>query len=142
MIVVQASNWINNKILVIYGSRSNAGEINIGDTLEAEKTFSSEDTINMLQKNNKHILAISSNFKSISSVLAASEGTIGKLLKDEEIYEHVLLTTTSLDKASAHIVLGMNTLHMFSKDLNKKRGLAHERVTDSSILSAIEVSVS
>ncbi|MFT5642368.1 MAG: phospholipid/cholesterol/gamma-HCH transport system substrate-binding protein, partial [Cyclobacteriaceae bacterium] len=84
MIVVQASNWINNKILVIYGSRSNAGEINIGDTLEAEKTFSSENTINMLQKNNKHILAISSNFKSISSVLAASEGTIGKLLKDEE----------------------------------------------------------
>jgi phospholipid/cholesterol/gamma-HCH transport system substrate-binding protein len=37
---------------------------------------------------------------------------------------------------------GMNTLHIFSKDLNKKGGLVHELVTDSSFLSAIQVSVS
>jgi phospholipid/cholesterol/gamma-HCH transport system substrate-binding protein len=90
-IKINTDRLIGNKILVIYGSSSKAGEINIGDTLKAEKTFSSEDMINMLQKNNRHILAISSDFKSISSVLAASESTIGKLLKDEEIYEHVLL---------------------------------------------------
>lgn len=43
---------IGNKILVIYGGTSSSNEVNEGDTLGVEKTFSSDDMINMLQENN------------------------------------------------------------------------------------------
>jgi phospholipid/cholesterol/gamma-HCH transport system substrate-binding protein len=140
-IKVSADGLIGNKILVIYGGGFNAGQINVGDTLEVEETFSSEDMINMVQENNKNLLAITSDFKTISAGLAAGEGTIGKLLKDEEMYDHVLQTTSSLHKASAQMVQIMNTLQSFSKDLNEPGGLAHDLVTDSTTFPAIQASV-
>jgi phospholipid/cholesterol/gamma-HCH transport system substrate-binding protein len=140
-IKVSADGLIGNKILVIYGGGFNAGQINVGDTLEVEETFSSEDMINMVQENNKNLLAITSDFKTISAGLAAGEGTIGKLLKDEEMYDHVLQTTSSLHKASAQMVQIINTLQSFSKDLNEPGGLAHDLVTDSTTFPAIQASV-
>ncbi|MFT6883246.1 MAG: phospholipid/cholesterol/gamma-HCH transport system substrate-binding protein, partial [Marinoscillum sp.] len=44
-IKISTDGLIGNKILVIYGGTSIAGEINVGDTLAVEKTFSSEDMI-------------------------------------------------------------------------------------------------
>ncbi|MBK5286692.1 MAG: MCE family protein, partial [Bacteroidia bacterium] len=42
---------IGSKMLVIYGGTSDAGEVQEGDTLGVEKTFTSEDMINTLQEN-------------------------------------------------------------------------------------------
>jgi phospholipid/cholesterol/gamma-HCH transport system substrate-binding protein len=140
-IKISTDGLIGNKILVIYGGTSIAGEVNAGDTLAVEKTFSSEDMINMLQENNKNILEITSDFKTISASIAAGNGTIGKLLKDETVYNNVLRTTGSLDKASAGMVRVVNSLNTFTKDLNKSGGLAHELVTDTLIFPAMAASI-
>jgi phospholipid/cholesterol/gamma-HCH transport system substrate-binding protein len=140
-IKISTDGLIGNKILVIYGGSTSAGEVNIGDTLDVEVTFSSEDMLNMVQENNKNLLAITSDFKAISAQLAAGNGTIGKLLSDETLYENVLSSTASLDKASARMVQVMNSLGTFTRDLNKSGGLAHELVTDSTTFPAITASV-
>lgn len=140
-IKISTDGLIGNKILVIYGGSPNLRQINAGDTLEVEKTFSSEDMVNMLQANNENILAITSDFKAVSAVMSAGEGTIGKLLMDETIYDHVSKTTASLDVASTRLVQMINTLNAFSKDLNKSRGLAHRLVTDTTTFPAIQASV-
>ena len=49
---------IGNKILIIYGGTSLSPEVEEGDTLSVEPTFSSEDMINTLQENNKNVLEI------------------------------------------------------------------------------------
>jgi phospholipid/cholesterol/gamma-HCH transport system substrate-binding protein len=140
-IKTSADGLIGNKILVIYGGTTNAGVIESGDTLKVEETFSSEDMLNMVQENNKNLLAITSDFKVISAGLAAGEGTIGKLLMDESIYDKVVQTTARLDQTAAGMAEVVKTLNTFSKDLNKSGGLAHELVADTTVFPAIRATV-
>ena len=60
----------------------NIDTVQEGDTLSVEKSFSTENILNTLQKNNENILAITTDFKAISKKLTTNEGTIGKLLND------------------------------------------------------------
>jgi phospholipid/cholesterol/gamma-HCH transport system substrate-binding protein len=132
---------IGNKILIIYGGTPDAPQIEEGDTLKVEKTFTSEDMINTLQENNNNLLAITTDFKLISSKLANGEGTIGKLINDEALYDQLDATSLSLQKASARAEELVGSLATFSEGLNKKGTLANEIVTDTIVFKSIKTTV-
>jgi phospholipid/cholesterol/gamma-HCH transport system substrate-binding protein len=138
---ISTDGFIGNKILIIYGGTAKSNEVQDGDTLEVEKTFSTEDMINMLQDNNKNILAITANFKTISEKLAGGEGTIGKLLNDNTIYENINTATVSLQNASLKAQQLVSSLAAFSSGLNKKGTLANELTTDTVVFNSIKASV-
>ncbi|HOZ50511.1 MAG TPA: MlaD family protein, partial [Chitinophagaceae bacterium] len=131
---------IGNKILVIYGGSALANEVHEGDTLEVEKTFTNEDMINMLQENNKNVLEITTDFKTISHNVLAGEGSIGKLLKDDAIYDNMNNATKSLQLASAKAQVLMNTLNDFSEGFNKKGSFANDLVNDTMVFNSIQKS--
>lgn len=132
---------IGNKILVIYGGTTEASPVDEGDTLRVEKTFTSEDMINTLQENNKNLLAITTDFKVISSQIAKGEGTVGKLLNDESVYTHLDAATVSLQNAAIQAQKLIGSLNTFSEGLNKKGTLAHELTTDTVIFKSLKSSV-
>ena len=138
---ISSDGIIGNKILIIYGGTTMSPEVQEGDTLGVEKTFTSEDMINTLQENNKNFLAITSDFKEISKKLAAGEGTIGKLLTDESIYTHINAATASLQIASAKAEELAGSLVTFSSNLNKKGTLANELTTDTMVFKSVKASV-
>lgn len=133
---------IGNKILVIYGGTENFAEVDEGDTLAVEKTFTSEEMINTLQDNNENLLAITTNFKTISNKLAQGEGTIGKLLNDSSVYTNIKAATASLQSAAATAQQLANSLATFSSGLNKKGTLANELTTDTIVFNSVKTSVS
>jgi phospholipid/cholesterol/gamma-HCH transport system substrate-binding protein len=141
MVKISTDGIIGNKILIIYGGTSTASEIQEGDTLGVEKTFSTEDMINTLQENNKNFLAITTDFKVISSNLVTGEGTIGKLLTDKSVYEHINLAAASLQQASAKADQLVGSLNVFSSNLNKKGTLANELTTDTLVFKSVKASV-
>ena len=132
---------IGNKILVIYGGTEKSLTVQEGDTLAVEKTFTSEDMINTFQENNKNLLAITSDFKTISHRLAAGEGTIGKFLTDSSVFENIHAATASLQIASAKAQQLVSSLATFSSGLNKKGTLANELTTDTIIFNSVKASV-
>lgn len=138
---ISSDGFIGNKILIIYGGTSQSGEVQEGDTLSVEKTFSSDDMINTLQENNKNFLAITNDFKTISKKLAAGEGTIGKLLNDNAVYNNIDAATASLQLASAKAQLLIGSLAEFSTGLNKKGTLANELTTDTTVFKSVKISV-
>ncbi len=138
---ISSDGIIGNKILIIYGGTPKFGEVQEGDTLEVEKTFSTEDMINTLQENNKNFLAITSDFKVISKNLVAGEGTIGKLLKSDDVYANINATTASLKIASVKAQQLINSLAVFSEGLNKKGTLANELTTDTVVFNSFKISV-
>jgi phospholipid/cholesterol/gamma-HCH transport system substrate-binding protein len=137
---ISSDGFIGNKILVIYGGTSEAKEVQDGDTLGVEKTFTTEDMINTLQENNKNLLVITTDIKSISKKLAAGEGTIGKLLSDTSVYENINAATASLKSASAKAQQLISSLAVFSSGLNKKGTLANELTTDTVIFNSFKAS--
>jgi len=132
---------IGNKILVIYGGTEEFAQVQEGDTLEVEKTFTSEDMINTAQENNKNILAITNDVKAITKKLAAGEGSIGKLLDDSLMYTNINTTILSLQKASVKAQQMLASLADFSSKLNKKGTLANELTTDTLVFKSVKASV-
>ena len=132
---------IGNKILVIYGGTDDFPEIEAGDTLSVEKTFSSEDMVNTFQENNNNLLAITANMKTITNKLAAGEGTIGKLLNDSSLYLSISLASKSLEGASLKANELMGSLATYGSGLNKKGTLANELTTDTIVFKSIKASV-
>lgn len=138
---ISTDGLIGNKILVIYGGSAMAAAVVTGDTLVVEKTFTTEDMINMLQENNKNVLAITTDFKTISKHLAAGEGTLGKLLKDNTVYDNITATTVSLQQASVQAQQLIHSLNTFSAGLNQQGTLANQLVTDTIIFASAKASV-
>jgi phospholipid/cholesterol/gamma-HCH transport system substrate-binding protein len=138
---ISSDGLIGNKILVIYGGTENAGEVEEGDTLGVEKTFSSEDMINTLQENNKNALAITSELKAITSKISVGEGTLGKLLNDNSLYNNLNSAAESLKNASSKAQQLVNSLATFSAGLNKKGTLANELTTDTVVFNSIKATV-
>ena len=132
---------IGNKILIIYGGTEKSLLVQEGDTLGVEKTFTSEDVINTLQENNKNLLAITTDFKTISKKIASGEGTIGKLLTDTSVYANINDATKSLQRATVKAQQLIGSLATFSSNLNKKGTLANELTTDTVVFKSVKASV-
>lgn len=132
---------IGNKILVIYGGTEEFAQVQEGDTLEVEKTFTSEDMINTAQENNKNILAITNDLKTITKKMAAGEGSVGKLLDDSLMYTNINATIVSLQKASVKAQQMLASLADFSSKLNKKGTLTNELTTDTLVFKSVKASV-
>ena len=138
---ISTDGLIGNKILVIYGGTPLFAEVEEGDTLGVEKTFSSEDMINTLQDNNNNLKSITGDFKIISKKLANGEGTIGKLLSDSSIYTHMDSAAASLQNASAKAEQLIASLSAFSSGLTKKGTFANQLATDTVVFNSIKGSV-
>ncbi|WP_218921455.1 hypothetical protein [Haliscomenobacter hydrossis] len=126
---------------MIFGGNTRSGAVEEGDTLLVEKTFSSEEILNMFQENNKNVLAITTDFKNISKKIAEGEGTIGKLLAENTLYDQLNSTTASLQNTSQRAEVLVNSLVDFSAGLNKKGTLANELTTDTTVFKSVKASV-
>lgn len=138
---ISADGLIGNKILVIFGGSPRTAAVEEGDTLGVEKVFSSEEILNMFQENNKNVLAITSDFKTISKKLVEGEGTIGKLLSDNTLYQQLNATTAALQNTSSKAEVMINSLVDFSAGLNKKGTLTNELTTDTTVFKSVKASV-
>jgi phospholipid/cholesterol/gamma-HCH transport system substrate-binding protein len=139
-IKIGSDGLIGNKILIIYGGTSRIAEVQDGDTLTVEKTFTQEDMVNALQENNVNLLSVTKDLKTISKSLVNGEGTLGKLINDNVIYNDIAATTSSLKDASRYSSQLINSLAQYSANLNKKGTLANNLVTDTVVFQAIRAS--
>ncbi len=128
---------IGNKILVIFGGSGDFPAIVEGDTLEVEKTISQDDVLKILQESNKNLMSITTDFKSISKKLAAGEGTVGKLLDDNSLYDNANTTIRSIQQMSSKGQQLLNNLNTYTAQLNQKGTLANDLVTDTIVFNSI-----
>jgi phospholipid/cholesterol/gamma-HCH transport system substrate-binding protein len=132
---------IGNKILIIYGGTSLTSQVEDGDTLMVEKSFSQDDMVNTFQESNKNLQTITTDLKKVSETLASGDGTIGKLIHDNHVYENIDATTTSLRHATESADQLLRSLTTFASGLNSKGSLANELVTDTVVFHALKGSV-
>jgi phospholipid/cholesterol/gamma-HCH transport system substrate-binding protein len=149
---IGSDGLIGNRILIIYGGTSLFEEVQEGDTLAVDNIVSTDQMMSTLQENNVNLLAITTDFKKISHKLTTSEGSIGKLLNDETVYDNINAATGSLKNASGSLknitqsFTGTATkadrvvdnLSEFSQGLNKKGTLSNQLITDTVVFASIK----
>lgn len=102
---VSTDGFIGNKILVIYGGTPIVPEVEEGDELANEVMLTTEEIMNTFQKNNLNVLALTQK-------LTNGQGTIGKLINDETVYNSIASTTSSLQQASANAEMLITSLKL------------------------------
>jgi phospholipid/cholesterol/gamma-HCH transport system substrate-binding protein len=139
---LSSDGLIGNKIIEIYGGSTQAPPIKNGDVLNNEELLSTDAMMATLSKNNDNLLAITDNFKLISTEMAEGKGSIGKLLNDETFADELNKTVVTLKNASSNLEkLTANAANYTSK-LNEKGNLANDLVTDTVIFSKLRSTVS
>lgn len=138
---VSTDGLIGNKILVIYGGTTRTPQVAEGDTLHVEAMLSTDEIMNTLQQNNKNVLDITNDLKAISQKLANGEGTIGKLMSDEAIYNNINATSYSLKQASVKAQQLMTSLAVFTDKMNTKGNLMNDLVTDTVVFRSMSASI-
>lgn len=138
---ISSDGLIGNKLIIIYGGDIHKGYIQENDQLAIQDTYTNEDMMNTLQENNKNVLVITENFKTLSNQLVKGEGSIGKLLSDDELYTKLNASIATLNNASQKIVTLTSSLATYAEKLNTTGNLANDIVTDTLIFNELTQAV-
>ena len=141
MAKISTDGLIGNKIIVIYGGTDSTTSIEDGDTLRVEKTLSTDDMLKTLQENNRNLLSITNDFKVISKKIAEGEGTLGKLLTDESLYDNIGQTVTVLKKTAENAEKMTASLADYGSKMNQKGSLTNDLVSDTIVFNTIKATV-
>ncbi|OQP50346.1 ABC transporter permease [Niastella yeongjuensis] len=138
---VGAEGFIGNKLIVIYGGSTKAEAIEGGEHLQVENTLSTDDMMATLQKNNENLVAITTNFKTVSNRLANGEGTAGALLNDATLYKSLASTASNLQQAAHNSELLSSRIAAYTAQLDKPGSLANGLVHDTMIMANLQAAV-
>lgn len=119
---------IGNKVLVIIGGTAAGGEITEGDELGNVGVLTAEDIMATIQQNNLNILALTEK-------ISSGEGTLGKLINDDSLYNSFTTSARSLELATANAQLMMASLAEFSTQLNQEGTLVYNLMNDTVVFA-------
>lgn len=138
---ISSDGLIGNKIIVIDGGTPNAPVIEDGDVLQSEKLLSTEDMMATLQQNNQNLLAITKDFRQLSSQILQGKGTIGALLADSTMGVQLRSSMKNLEATTESASRMAVQLDKFSQKMNTKDGFANSLLTDTVTFNRIRTAV-
>src|SRR5215203_2191750 len=138
---ISSEGFIGNKLVVIYGGSMQAPPVEENDALGVEKAISTDEMMSTLQENNKNLLDITTDFKTISKRITNGEGSVGKLLTDESLANNLETTVNGLRQASANAQQLTASLSGYASQLQKEGSLTNDLITDTVIFNRLRSTV-
>ena len=138
---ISSDGLIGNKIIVVTGGSLKFPFVEDGDRLRVNTSLSSDEIMKTLQVNNKNLLEITTDFKTLSKNLIDGKGAAGALLADEQIAENFKSIVLNLKTTTASANKMALELDEFSRTLNTKGGLAENLLTDTELFTKLQASV-
>lgn len=146
---IGSDGLIGNKIIIIYGGDSTAPAIEKNDFLQVEPALSTDDMLATLQANNKNLLEITKDFKSISKKIDSGNGTLATLLNDPEMaiklnstIDNLKATALNFKAASMTGKHALSNLQDFSRKINKPGNSINDLATDTVLYESIKGTLS
>jgi phospholipid/cholesterol/gamma-HCH transport system substrate-binding protein len=138
---ISTDGLVGNKIVVIYGGADNSPAIADNDQLQTEHIAGMQEMMSTLQASNGNLLEITGNLRTISKKLNDGQGSLGELINDPSIADHLRSSIDHLRAASASSEKMIANLQDFSAGLHKPGGLANELVNDTAVFQQIKGTV-
>ena len=138
---ISSDGLIGNKIVVIDGGTPSFPFIQDGDRLRVDSTLSTDQIMKTFQENNQNLIAITSDFKTISANLVAGKGTAGTLLSDDQMAQDLKAVVSNLKTTTLAADRMVEELNRFANTLNTKGGLANKMLTDTVVFARLQASV-
>jgi phospholipid/cholesterol/gamma-HCH transport system substrate-binding protein len=138
---ISSESFIGNKNIVINSGSASSPAIQDGDRISAVSPLNTDDMMETLQQNNKNLVAITDDFKQITSRLVDGEGTIGAILTDTAMATNMRDMVANLQRTSQSTVNASRALSSFTNKLNAPDGLANQLATDKEVFQQLRNSM-
>ncbi|SIT82724.1 MlaD family protein [Pontibacter indicus] len=138
---ISSESFIGNKNIVIDGGTQSAAPVEDGDRIAAVSPLNTDDLMEKLQQNNENLVAITGDFKQLTSRLVKGEGTVGALLTDTTMAQDFRNMVDNLQRTSQSTVSASRSLSAFTNKLNSSDGLANQLVTDKEVFQQLKNSM-
>jgi phospholipid/cholesterol/gamma-HCH transport system substrate-binding protein len=138
---VGSDGLVGNKIIALSGGSDNTPAIQDGDQLKVAVAISTDEIMNTLQENNKQLLSITGNLKVLSQRIVDGEGSLGKLVTDESLYNNLAQTAASLQKSANNTERLTEGLAGYASSLRKEGTLTNDLITDTVVFSNLRSAV-
>lgn len=145
---ISSEGLIGNKLIVLSGGTQQAGPIEGDETLITDEAMNPEELMTTLQTNNKNLVDITTDFKLLSRRLVEGQGSMGALLKDDNLYKDLQKTMATLRTTAANLQLAArnsqqltSSIADYTSQLNKPGTLAGDLVTDTVVMANLRTSV-
>ncbi|HYH57298.1 MAG TPA: MlaD family protein, partial [Anseongella sp.] len=135
---ISSDGFIGNKIVVIHGGSPGAPPVEDQDVLQSD---SPEDMMETLQVNNKNLVDITNNLKTITSKIAEGKGALGAVLTDSALAADLRAIVSSLQATAGNTEDVSEALSSFTGKLNTEGSLVSELLTDTTVFNNLQVSV-
>lgn len=148
MAKIGSDGLIGNKIVVIYGGDATVPQTETNDRLGSEPALNTEDMLATLQANNKNLLQITSDFKSISKKIDSGQGTLSTLINDPSManklsstIENLQATATNFKNVSLTSKELLSNLQNFTGKINTPGNSINDLATDTVMYANIKTTL-
>lgn len=138
---VGADGFIGNKLVVLSGGSAAAPVVEDGTTLAVDYAPGMDQMMATLQENNKNLLSITTNFKTLSEQMVNGQGTVGKLLNDDRLFTDLQQSIVTIRLATANAQQMVANVSDYTNKLTSKGSLANDLVTDTVIFARLRSTV-
>jgi phospholipid/cholesterol/gamma-HCH transport system substrate-binding protein len=138
---VSADGFIGNKIVVLFGGSPAAPVVQEGSVLQVDHSLSTEEIMATLQENNKNILAITGNFKTLSERIMNGQGSVGKLLNDDQLFRDMQASMATLKIAATDAQGLVANVSDYTARLTAKGSLTNDLITDTVLFARLRSTV-
>jgi len=138
---ITSDGLIGNKIIVVTGGSTKMPFVEDGDRLQASNILSTDDIMKTFQVNNKNLVDVTADFKTLSKNLVEGKGAAGALLADQQIADNFKAIVANLKNTTESANRMAVQLNTFTKTLNTKGGLADKLLKDTSVFNQLQASV-
>jgi phospholipid/cholesterol/gamma-HCH transport system substrate-binding protein len=119
---IGSDGLIGNKIIIIYGGNPTQATVEANDYLKVEKALSTDDMLATLQENNRNLLEITADFKSISRKIDRGTGTLATLINNGDIARKLEVSADDLQKTLANLKTASLTSQTIVSDIQGLTG--------------------
>lgn len=134
---ISSDGFIGNKIIVLTGGNPTLPYITDGGYINVAAVTNTEEMMSTLQENNKNLLEITNNIKSVSAKLAKGEGSLGQLLNDTIMSSNLNAAIAHFNNVSQKSEIVLSNVQKFSEGLSAKGTLANELVSDTVVFRSL-----
>lgn len=139
---ISSEGFIGNKIVVISGGSANSLVVSEDDVLPIDSGLSTDEMIATLQQNNKNLLDITGNIKTITERLMNGQGSAGKILSDDKLANDLQAAVTGLRIASSQVQKITSDVAGYTSQLQSEGSLTNNLIHDTIFYSQLKSTAS
>jgi len=129
---------IGNRIITLNGGTPSSGTLSENAVIQSQRSLQTEEILTTLQENNKNLLYITAQLRTIADKINNGKGTIGLLLNDQGMAGRLRKAVSGLQLASDNMIELTGRLNTIAGKLDSGPGLVHQLTTDTSVFRQLQ----